>query len=408
MKNFKKIKDVCDENSKISTNVIDEFLLYYAAGRNNLEHEMEKGFAAYKHITKHLQKEVTNRLKSQLIIHKVFRKEGFIKSYLNQPALKKLGARERDFLEFQAEHSWKFSFSAIKNSPAENFFEMVDVFTNEEFLLYSPGVAKTLEGQSIILWFNLISFNGSCWQSFGPIGAYKSFEPDDIFFFATELDPRINDEQELLENLENNPLPYMMLISGGNYPLVFNKKDLLVHVAAEYEIDKMDTKSLTGSFKTEYDNGVYRLSLKKWSEPPHFSQAFYDKKNSIIVLTAMTDRGFSALVKGLNEFGYDFSSDPLIRVNLTMITTASDILKRKIRLTNNDDLFIKDASHSTKKELDSINNFLGLVIPEINANLNPDVEALALKAGIDIQTARNLVKHIQEKVKGPGKSKGEK
>jgi hypothetical protein len=408
MKNFKKIKDICDENSKISTKVIDEFLLYYAAGRNNLEHVMEKGFAAYKHITKNLQKEVTNRLKSQFIIHKVFRKEGFIKSYLNQPALKKLGARERDFLEFQAEHSWKFSFSIIKYSPAENFFEMVDVFTNEEFLLYSPGVTKTLEVQPIILWFNLISFNGTCWQSFGPIGAYQSFEPDDIFFFATELDPQINDEQELLENLENNPLPYMMLISGGNYPLIFNKKDQLVHVAAEYEIDMMDTKSLTGSFKTEYVNDVYRLSLKKWSEPPHFSQAFYDEINSKIVLTAMTDRGFSALVKGLNEFGYDFSSEPLIRVNLTMITTSADILRKKIRLTNYDEFFIKKTSPETRKNLDNLNVLMGLILPDINANQEPNIEMLALKAGVDIQTTRNLVKLIQEKVKGPGKSKGGK
>jgi len=95
---------------------------------------------------------------------------------------------------------------------------MEDVFSDQEFLLYSPGVTKTLEDQSIILWFNLISFNGACWQSFGPIGTYKSFEPDDIFFFATELNPEIADEQELLANLEENPIPYMMLLSGGNYP----------------------------------------------------------------------------------------------------------------------------------------------------------------------------------------------
>ena len=405
MKNFNKIKGVCDENSKISTKVIDGFLLYYAAGRNNLEQYMEKGFSSYKHITKNLQLEVTNRLKSQYIIHKVFKKDGLIKSYLDQSAVKNLNIHERNFLEFQAKNSWRFSFSVIRNSPAENFFEMVDVFTNEEFLLYSPGVAKTLEGQSIILWFNLISFNGTCWQSFGPIGAYKSFEPDDIFFFASELDSQIEDEEGLLQNLENNPLPYMMLISGGNYPLILNKKDQLVHVAAEYEIDKMDTKRLTESFKTEYDNDVYRLSLKNWSEPPHFSQAFYDETNSVIVLTAMTDRGFAELAKGLNEFGYDFSSDPLIRVNLTMITTSSAILKRKARLTNYDDLFIKDTSPASVKELDSINKFLNLAIPEINAKRQLDVETLAIKAGVDLQTALNLVKHIQEHVKTPGKSK---
>jgi hypothetical protein len=37
MKNFEKIKAVCEENIKISEKVLDEFLLYYAAKRNNLE-----------------------------------------------------------------------------------------------------------------------------------------------------------------------------------------------------------------------------------------------------------------------------------------------------------------------------------------------------------------------------------
>jgi hypothetical protein len=37
MKDFESIKLICEENSKISAKVIDDFLLYYAADRNNLE-----------------------------------------------------------------------------------------------------------------------------------------------------------------------------------------------------------------------------------------------------------------------------------------------------------------------------------------------------------------------------------
>ena len=186
MIDFKKIKLICEENSKISSKVVDEFLIYYAAGRNNLEQEMNKRFAAYKHIISKFPNELTNRLKAQYIAHKIFRQDGHIKSYLNHSALKNLPDKDRNYLVSQAEHSWRFSFSIIKNNPDENFYMMEDVFSNEEYLLYSPGITKTRESQSALLWSNLIAYNGTCYQSFGPIGAYKSFAPDDIFFFATE------------------------------------------------------------------------------------------------------------------------------------------------------------------------------------------------------------------------------
>ena len=163
------------------------------------------------------------------------------------------------------------------------------------------------------------------WQSFGPIGAYSSFEPDDIFFFATELKPDIDDEHMLLENLESNPLPYMMLLSGGGAPLVFNKEEQIVHVLAEHELESINTKKLTKTFITEYNKGVYRLSLKTWSGYPHFSQAYYDENKKILVLSSLTDRGFSALVEGINEYGFNFPSDPLLRVNASMVLSASEI-----------------------------------------------------------------------------------
>jgi hypothetical protein len=398
MKDFRSIRLKCEENRNISAKVIDEFLLYYAANRNNLEPEMNRRFAVYKHITHKFQKEWINRLKAQYIAHKIFKKDGLITGYLNQAALKKLDTRERKFLENQAGEPWKFSFSIIKNRPAENFFLMEDVFSDQEFLLYSPGVTKTLEDQSVILWLNLISYNGACWQSFGPIGAYKSFEPDDIFFFTTELKPEIADEQELLANLEYNPIPYMMLLSGANLPLIYNKEDQLVQVIAEYDLDSINTKSLTKSFKTEYNKGVYRLSLKSWSGPPHFSQAYFDENKKIILLSSMTDRGYSALAEGLNQYGYNFSGDPFIRVNLTMISTASDILKRKIKINEYEDLFSKETSPVVQENLDKLNTFLGLVMPDINAGRVPDIKALAVKAGVDIQTARALIKQIKGKL----------
>ena len=397
MKEYEQIKRKCEENSRISKRVVDEYLIYYAAARNNLESRMIREFDAYRHITKQLKIEWLNMMKSQFIAHEIFKEEGLIGPYLNHAELKRINKEEREYLEFQFAHPWRFSFSIVKENPEKDLYLMEDVFDSEEFLLFSPGITTTLQEQAVILWFNLIGYNGSCYQSYGPIGAYKSFEPDDIFFFATELNPDISDEDDLLSDIKNNPIPYMMLISGANYPLVANKNDQIVHVLAEYDMENMDTGSMKDSFITEYNRGVYRLSLNKWNEHPHFSQAYFDETNKSVLISSMTDRGFKALVNGLNKYGYDFSDEPLVRVNLTMLRTASEILRRNIDLLKYEKLFSKLSTPEEKEKLDKLNLLLEYLILDINAGREPDIASLASKAGVDIEVAKKLVSQIMKK-----------
>lgn len=68
---------------------------------------------------------------------------------------------------------------------------------------------------------------------------------------------------------------------------------------------------------------VYRLSLKNWNGPPHFAEAYFDENKQIILLSSLTEKGFMALAEGLNKCGYNFDSEPAIRVNLSMLNTAS-------------------------------------------------------------------------------------
>jgi hypothetical protein len=255
------------------------------------------------------------------------------------------------------------------------------------------------QSQHPILWFHLIGFNGLCWQSFGPIGAYNSFSPDDIYFFATELKPGIEEEAEILQDIENNPIPYMMLLSGANYPLTFHKEDQILFVMSEYDLDSLNTPELRNSFKTEYSKGVYRFTPGKWGEHPHLAQAYFDEKLKIIMFSAMTDRGFRELVRKINNHGHHFSEIPLFRVNTSMYVTAKDILKKEMVLNEYEDLFHVESSEETKKAVDDLNAFVALVLPDINAGRKPDIEASAKKAGVDIETARDVVKMIMGKTK---------
>ena len=203
IKDFKAIRAACDANSRISGKVIDEFLIGFAAGQQRLENVLEKQFALFKHVSRKFDKEWVGLLQAQYISHRIFRKDGLINRFLSHPALRNLKREEINFLEKQAKQPWRFSFSMISKVPAEDFYIMEDVFSGEQCLLFSPGITQLSQKEHPILWFNLIGFNGTCWQSFGPIGAYKSFEPDDVFFFATELRPGIEDEADIIADLEN-------------------------------------------------------------------------------------------------------------------------------------------------------------------------------------------------------------
>jgi hypothetical protein len=396
---FGNIKQTCEKNTRISSRVVDEFLIYYAAERNNLESIMNIKFSEYRHITVKFQKEWVNMLKSQYIAHRIFRQNGLIKSYLNHSAIKNLRKEDLEYLENQAENPWRFSFSAIKDNPYKDFYLMEDIFRYDEFLLYSPGITRTAESQPVNLWLNMIAFNGTCWQSYGPICFYRSFGPDDIFFFASEINTAIEDEESLLSDVENDPLPYMMLISGANYPVMVNRKDEILHVQAEYELDEFETKELKDSFKTEYNKGVYRLILKRWGMHPHFSQAYYDENNKTILLSAMTDRGFTALIEAFNRHGYDFPTDPFIRVCLPMVETASSILKKQIDLIKYEKLFSKETSPAVKNELEKLNQFISLALPDINAGRIPDIDKLSKEAGVDSETAGSIIEELMKKLK---------
>lgn len=397
MKDFEAIRKTCEVNSSIAKTVIDEFILYYAATQYRLDRTMTEAFAAYRHLTTEFKNELTNRLKAQYLAHEIFKSGGLIRKIITHVELKKLSRYEMDFLEYQSSQPWRFCFSIIIDNPAADFFIMEDILTGKQFSLFSSATTDIIKSQKTALWFNLISFNGTCWQTFGPIAAYKSYEPDDIFFFATELDRRIETEEDIIRNVEKNPLPYMMLVSGANFPITMHKQDPLTQVYSEYRVDQIDSHVLKKSFTSEFSHGVYRFTLKRWGTHPHFAQFYFDEKKKIVLLSAFTDRGYLALVNAMNKLDFSLPEEPDIRVNTSMLITSKKILTKEIKLNDYDHLFHIDTPPKDQEVLDNLNAFMRMILPDINAGRKPDIEKLATDAGVDIETARELVKTLFDK-----------
>ena len=391
MTNFIEFKNICDAASGMSRNVIDDFLLHYAAAKDNLAREFDLKISSYRHITQQADASWVRLMKSQYIIHKVFKASGLLRKYLNHAEIKRRPTNEQDFLKEQLATPWRFSFSRIVSHPANDFYQMEDAFSGESFLLYSRSTTQTLKEQPAMLWFNLIAFNGACWQTFGPLNAYQSFDPDDIFFFATELNPRVESDETLIEDVEKNPVPYMLLLNGGRIPITVNKNDELLMLFSEHEHESVDASQLKDHFKVEYNGGVFRITLKKWDEPPHLAAAYFDEAEKRLVVTSITDKGFSGLTQMMNRHGLDFPTEPQIRIHLSMLVTAERILKKKISLNPYERLFTPESTPQEKAEIEKLNRFLRSVLPAINAGKKPDIKVLAKEAGVDVSLVEKLV-----------------
>jgi len=400
MPDYNQLRELCQKGSKVSTAVIDEFILYYAAKRDKLDQEFETRISRFRHTEKGMPSNWTGLIKAQYIGHRVFKQNGLIPKYLNHAAIKDLDAEQQNYLRQMAAHPWRFSFSEIKANPASDFYEMEDVFTGANYLLYSRSVSQILKERPVLLWFNLIGFNDDCWQTYGPVTGFQSFGADDIFFYATELNGSIEREVDLMEDMENNPIPYMMLMIGSDYPLVQHGAFEVLQVTGESHSAIFDMQALKKEFRLEYAGGVFKLSHEVWSEPPHFAEAYYEEERGIIFLSALTDRGYLEMAKCLNAYAFNLAVDPDIRLHLPMLTVIKKLLKKDLELNPYSQLFEVKISAESDSLMKKLNELMSRALPYINAGKEPDIDALAQETGVDPEIARDLLQKSMDRIKG--------
>lgn len=399
MADYKSIREQFKKDRAISASVLDNFLIYYAAHKNKLDKEYEERVSRFSTALNNLPVELAGMLKSQYIAHRIFKEGGLIGKYLNHEAIRDLDEEQQNYLRKVAERPWRFSFSAIMDSPADGFYEMEDVFTGEDYLLYSGAVTRTLSEQPILLWLNLIVFNGKCWETYGPVTGFQSFEAEDIFFYSSILTTTLESEADLMEDLEENPVPYMMLVSSANYPLVRDADHEIVQVVGQQSCSLSEISALKNDFKVEYSQGIYKISHAEWSVAPHFAEAYYDEDNGQIFLTALTDQGYFEMANSLNEYPVNIPDEPDIRVHLPMIITIQNLIDKDFEFFKFNRFFEPAASSENDPLTGRLNELLELAIPYLNAGKEPDIDAMARQVGINPELARELLQHTMERYK---------
>ncbi len=69
MPDYNQLRELCKEGSKVSTAVIDEFILHYAAKRDKLDQEFETKIFRFRHAKREMPSNWTVLIKAQYIGH---------------------------------------------------------------------------------------------------------------------------------------------------------------------------------------------------------------------------------------------------------------------------------------------------------------------------------------------------
>jgi hypothetical protein len=410
MIDFKKIKTVCDGESRISDSFVDQFLLYFIAKNEGLERKIFAKFNDFRNIISVMPAKWTQMLVSQLVIHRTFKKDGVAAKYVNHPQMRGRSPEEREYFKFQVDNPWRFCYCTIQEYLLHDIYRMKDAVSGESFLLYSPGISRmnTDTGLATQLWFLLIGFNGECWQAYGPLAYLKGIQPFDLFFFGRQIMPDILSLHDVQDVIEADPVPFAMLFSGAELPVTFHKKDMIVFHKSEFHIDDIDFTKYEREFLINKKHPITMLSLKRWHTFPHYAKCFFHAKKHLFVVTALTTRGYDSIISALNNEGNEFPLTPDIRATPAMLHCVKNVLHTEIEMNPYEKHFMKPTHPEHQKILDTINLFLKHLHDRLNNHKDYTIAELAALAGIDEENAERIAESVLKKMADDSWKKGSK
>jgi hypothetical protein len=337
-----------------------------------------------------------NYLPATHITHELFKKNGLLTKYLKHPIISNANNREKDFIQTALSHPFEFSLAMVKKTENGDFFKMFDYFKDEEYILYSPGVGKTLRdyAQNPLFLF-LRTFNGECYQTFGMISYFKGFVPEDFIYFASLRNKQIKTLAQVQKHLEANPVPYYFLSQFAEYPLTFDRKtkELMLFCRRDFKVKDFETAKLSKAFQQETKNQVVKLTHKTWSDYPHLGEVYYEGKKGNLIVSTYTLKAYlklCALLPGIE------AGTPEYTATSGMLIAAEKVLGQNKAKLPCQKLFTQEATPGSKEELQKLNLFLDQLMPAFNKGEELNLEALADEYGIDRKNAKDIFNELKK------------
>jgi hypothetical protein len=402
-KDFKAMKSKCEETSKLTLEFLDDFLVPYTIERESISSVFGKQLEPFKKAITKMPDNWPLFLITQYTSFLLFKNNGLANKYINHSAVKQRNNDEKQFMKMQIEYPWRLSFYKIKALSEPMFFELTDIFTDEVFILYSPGIDDILEKQKYIsLTFLLISFNGLCWQTYGPNAYFMGIQPFDIRFLAQLIDPGIKTIEEVPDVIAKDPVPFMMLFAGANFPLVIHDDHIITHCKTELKNYDLDITKLSDPAIINKRQKIYKITLPETEAFPHFSVCYYHSKKRHLFITSMTEWGYNHIISFLNKSENNLPVKPDFFTTSTMFTTLTlNNFPYQLDLSGPYEKTFSDQNKTSKKEnsdLKILNAALADIIEAKNSGKRIRPEKIADKHGLEIDDVQKLIDTIDMEI----------
>jgi hypothetical protein len=382
MQNYQELTQYCLTTLNNCIEAIDQYVIPYFTDEPQF---FEKSAKAIKKYIKQLDKVSDNSDKTVItsyMLYLIFRDAGYFQSYVSSYAFSQIPKSHSDFLRSITSTPWRASLATIIGNPEPDFLEMEDVLTGDKYLLFSPSIQNSKDIDNVRLCFNLIFFNGQCWQTYGSIGCFYAFSMDDIYFFARQLDPNVVDENDLLKLIHANSLPFFMLSFATNKSIRKHNTIEMVHCFATDIVKPVDLNILKQHFRIQYNKKVIQMFSIKWIRYPHSAYAYYDTKKCELVRLANTFEGFEAFTDELMDAGFYINPGFDECVSSVMFIWAQFIFDKNIQLgPDYKSLFSNMNLEDNYENSIPINIIFYELLEYHNAGESPDIKSIAMKYG---------------------------
>ncbi|TVR78374.1 MAG: hypothetical protein EA409_10635 [Saprospirales bacterium] len=406
----RKISQYCEVRMEICKNLVDNELVPYSAKHDKTDQKFNRELNNYSIAAKGIPESLIASLRGQFMGFTIFKKGGLIKKYLENGVFSNKSREEISYLKGFLKKPMRYAFCHLLEKKASDFYLLHDSMLDKEFLIYSPAMTRTMRDldQVIDFWLLLINDNGKCFETYGPVLYFMSLSTDDVIFFAISkmagknLGKNIG--KEFSKDLNNDPVPYLMLAKAMtfNQTVVRGQPVLLFTSAQELEF-LIDPELLEFNFEIEYNQGVYKLGLINLDQWPHFSRAYFNEDTLSLEIHSMTENGFLSLIDALHKCGIIVDDEPDFVLQPYLSGLIQEILKKDgnpdeygILFNEEDDLL--PGGEDSDEQMESMNNFLFLLLEDLNQGKEPNLKELSKKSNLPMEVAQQLMEIAKNQI----------
>ena len=396
--NYKELKDYCDQVSEASKRCVDQGALEWVTHRHTrIAKEFLLAAPTYAKRGVKLDDQALFTLTITYQAWQMFRQGGLINKYVKGSEYAALQGLDLEILQVYERRPWSFRLIRVLELHPHDFLTVVDELSGEKLLLQSKGITEEHTESGSRLWLVLLSHNGQCFQTYGALLNYPSFDLEDLYYFGGELGEVLDGPGALSRLINRNPTPFLMLYAASVIPRIVLKDEF--EFIWNQAVDRLDAAPLMSShearFTVKWNRNVFLLEPKDeegWGTFPHYAHAYYDERRGELLRISQTEAGFEGLTSLLAEGGLELDPISDVAVSMSMVAAAKKVLGRPFRLDPYSRLFKVEEPKS--EQLTVVNMALRLMMDDVNAGTVPDFEAVARETGLDVDECENIYRKI--------------